>query len=90
MIYYDTFQQHCNRPEKMGPRGKKQQLKARANRRENGSKEAEASRPIVDSDVEEQAKKQATEKAIEQAIEQDELGNEDDDMQLIKEHRDRF
>ena len=46
--------------------------------------EAETSRPIVDSDVEEQANEQATEKVIEQAIGHDELGNDDDDMQQRK------
>ena len=52
--------------------------------------EAEASRSIVDSDVEEQANEQATEKVIEQAIEHGELGNDDDDRQLVREKRERF
>ena len=53
-------------------------------------KESEASRSSVDSDVEEKANEQAPAKVIEEAIEHDELGNDDDDMQLVKENRDRF
>ena len=45
-------------------------------RSEEKREEAEANRPIVDSDVHEQANKQTTEKVTEQAIEHDELGND--------------
>ena len=44
----------------------------------------------MDSDVEEQANEHATEKVIQQTTEHDELGNDHDDRQLLKEKRDLF